>query len=81
VVDEDRELLKGMGVYRAIKNVEQGAATTVWAAVSPYFNKAEHGGQYLADVGVSDQFAPYAFDKEAEEKLWDISCKAVGVAA
>lgn len=72
------------------KSPEQGAATTVWAAVSPHFEEGQNGGRYLAEVAEADlaeagvQFAgdgysAYAYDEEAEEKLWKLSCEAVGV--
>jgi len=70
------------------RSAEQGAATTVWAALSPYFDTK--GGVYLADAGVSgvaaadehfagNGYAPHAFDQEAEEKLWKLSFGAVGL--
>lgn len=69
-------------------NVAQGAATTVWAALEPRFNG--YGGVYLAEVGEarpvedSDQsnvpaYAPYAYDQGGEERLWEISQRAVGL--
>lgn len=69
-------------------NAGQGAATTVWAALSPYFE--DHGGIYLAEVGVAPAlgedegigrcgYATYAYDKEAEDRLWEVSLKAVGL--
>jgi NAD(P)-dependent dehydrogenase (short-subunit alcohol dehydrogenase family) len=69
-------------------NVSQGAATTVWAALEPRFNG--YGGVHLAEVGearpVEDgepinvpAYAPYAYDPEGEERLWDLSNRAVGL--
>jgi len=69
-------------------DVSQGAATTVWAALEPRFNK--YGGVHLAEVGearlVGDgepinvpAYAPYAYDTEAEERLWALSCRTVGL--
>ncbi|KAI5194260.1 hypothetical protein AUEXF2481DRAFT_34137 [Aureobasidium subglaciale EXF-2481] len=66
----------------------QGAATTVWAALEPHFDK--QGGVYLAETGVSSAakedehfagpgYAPHAFDETAEEKLWRLSFAAVGL--
>jgi NAD(P)-dependent dehydrogenase (short-subunit alcohol dehydrogenase family) len=71
-------------------DVGQGAATTVWAALEPRFN--EYGGVHLAEVGearpVEDgepinvpAYAPYAYDPEGEERLWDLSNKAVGLSS
>lgn len=69
-------------------NVSQGAATTVWAALEPRFNR--YGGVYLAEVGearpVEDGepinvpgYAPYAYDPEGQERLWELSERAVGL--
>lgn len=71
------------------KSPEQGAATTVWAAVSPHF-EGGNGGRYLEDVGEagpqpagaktgSAGYAKHAYDPEGEEKLWKLSCETVGV--
>lgn len=71
-----------------LRSPEQGAATTVWCAVSPYWEGK--GGKYCSDVGDSAPmaegtvpgaagYAPHAYNEEAEEKLWKLSCKAVGV--
>ncbi|KAF2160344.1 hypothetical protein M409DRAFT_70507 [Zasmidium cellare ATCC 36951] len=69
-----------------IKSLEQGAATTVWAAVSPHFEDVANGGRYLADVGEAgtagsnhEAYSPHAYDEDGEDKLWKLSCKAVGV--
>jgi NAD(P)-dependent dehydrogenase (short-subunit alcohol dehydrogenase family) len=69
-------------------DVSQGAATTVWAALEPRFN--DYGGVHLAEVGEArlvgegepinvPAYAPYAYDPEGEERLWEVSCRAVGV--
>lgn len=52
---------------------EHGAATQVWAAVSP--DLAERGGSYLQDCGVSDAVAPYARDAQRAAQLWTLSEK------
>lgn len=73
------------------KSPEQGAATTVWAAVSPHF-EGGNGGRYLAEVGecgpvpqgaemMADGYAPHAYNEDAEEKLWKLSCDIVGIPA
>lgn len=70
-------------------NVGQGAATTVWAALEPRFNS--YGGVHLAEVGEArlveedepinvPAYAPYAYDSEAEERLWELSERAVSLA-
>jgi NAD(P)-dependent dehydrogenase (short-subunit alcohol dehydrogenase family) len=47
---------------------EQGAATQVWAAVSPEL--ADQGALYLEDCGVSEAVAPYARDAQHAAELW-----------
>lgn len=74
-------------VVKIEKSWDQGAATTVWAAVSPYFN--DKGGLYLGDCGVCSPgstpvealYSPHAYDEAGEKKLWDISAQMVGVDA
>jgi len=89
LTDED---LKAFGVYREngvlkapdwLKNTEQGAATTVWCAVSPQLNSK--GGVYCedcdiapllpADSKLSSGVRPWAVDKKAAEALWVLSEK------
>lgn len=56
---------------------EFGAATQVWAAVSPQL--ARRGGLYLEDCGVSAA-APHARHRQRAAELWDLSeklCAAV----
>ena len=69
------------------KSVEQGAATSVWAAVGKVWEGK--GGVYLEDVRegveveevdlVKGGFKKWAVDKEAAERLWGWSCGEVGV--
>jgi hypothetical protein len=71
-----------------MKSLEQGAATTVWAAVSDDFKN--DGGHYLENLTVtgprdeSDEsihapgYAPHVFDQEKEDRLWKISNELVG---
>lgn len=63
------------GGLPGFKTVEQGAATSVFAAVSP--SLADIGGRYLedADFGVP---AEYAVDVDAAERLWAMSEEFVG---
>jgi NAD(P)-dependent dehydrogenase (short-subunit alcohol dehydrogenase family) len=67
------------------KTVEQGAATSVWAATAPEL--AGHGGIYLEDCQIAkpkqsdDQdggFADYAVDPESAERLWALSEELLG---
>ncbi|KAF7544108.1 hypothetical protein G7Z17_g10208 [Cylindrodendrum hubeiense] len=82
---------KGMDhLLPLMKSVEQGAATTVWAAVGKLW---EHeGGKYLVDCTVAEPgsggedkmvtptYATYAYDAEEEGRLWRDSLKLVGLA-
>ena len=52
---------------------EHGAATQVWAAVSPEL--ADKGALYLEDCGVSEAVAPYARDEWRAADWWDLSEK------
>jgi NAD(P)-dependent dehydrogenase (short-subunit alcohol dehydrogenase family) len=58
------------------KSVEQGAATSVWAAVAPELETL--GGSYLADCQVSDHHAAWAVDPDAAARLWTLSEELVG---
>ncbi|KAF6812088.1 hypothetical protein CSOJ01_05369 [Colletotrichum sojae] len=78
---------------KSMKSVEQGAATTVYAAVSAEWEG--RGGKYLSDCGekgpaapgeiakgpasADTGYAPWAFDGEKAGALWQESCKLVGV--
>ena len=67
------------------KSVEQGAATTVWAAVAQEFENK--GGLYLDDCALGiiktkeqaykdfNGYLPYALDENNAEKLWEMSEK------
>ena len=69
-----------------VKTSEQGAATTIWAAVSPKLDGL--GGLYLeecdvarvvaADDPCADGVRPFAIDDVAAERLWDLSVKLTG---
>lgn len=50
---------------------EQGAATQVWAAVSPEL--ADVGGVYLSNCAIRGDVAPYAVDPERAARLWSAS--------
>lgn len=68
------------------KSVAAGAATTVWAAVSPDLDG--HGGIYLEDCGFSQPrtpeggrgsgYEPSALDPDRAERLWQLSMDLVG---
>jgi NAD(P)-dependent dehydrogenase (short-subunit alcohol dehydrogenase family) len=52
---------------------EQGAATQVWAAVSPELT--DRGALYLEDCAISETVAPYARDEQRAADLWLLSEK------
>lgn len=56
---------------------EQGAATQVWAAVSPEL--AERGALYLEDCRISDNVAPYASDEQRAAEFWLLSEKICAI--
>ncbi|KAF2970118.1 hypothetical protein GQX73_g3490 [Xylaria multiplex] len=71
-----------------MQNTEQGAATSVWAAVSRGLEG--RGGKYLEQCQVSEGItqgsdvigpghAPWAYDGEDAKKLYDVSMKLVGL--
>lgn len=75
-------------VKKVLKSHEQGAATTVWAAISKELEG--RGALYLEDCAVAKQapegaqqrspgYAAHAFDKGKEERLWQESLKMVGL--
>ncbi|KAH3979544.1 hypothetical protein HBH98_175770 [Parastagonospora nodorum] len=70
-----------------MKSVEQGAATTLWAAIGKVWEGT--GGKYLEDCQVSKPlkegggdldagYAEWAYDPENEAKLWKLSNEWVG---
>ncbi|KAL8788917.1 MAG: hypothetical protein Q9213_001440 [Squamulea squamosa] len=72
-----------------MKSPAQGAATTVYAALSKEWEG--RGGRYLEDCAESPPvgpsggstavgYAPYAYDEISARKLWEDSCQMVGVA-
>ncbi|MEQ8841029.1 MAG: SDR family NAD(P)-dependent oxidoreductase [Acidimicrobiales bacterium] len=64
----------GGGLPR-FKSIEQGAATSVFAAVSPSLEGV--GGRYLDDADFGDP-AAYAVAPDAAERLWTMSERLVG---
>ncbi|KAM0232935.1 hypothetical protein ACHAPO_007395 [Fusarium lateritium] len=89
-IDMSQFDLKGeMGRY--LKNVGQGAATTVYAALSKDFEG--RGGMYLSDcdeeppsktgsdvaLSIEPGYASWIYNQEAEGRLWEESLKLVGV--
>lgn len=84
------DAFKGMEhLYPSMKSVEQGAATSVWAAVGQAWS--QEGGKYLVDCAVAGPyvegedkfttggFAPWAYDAEMAGRLWRDSLGLVGL--
>lgn len=76
-------------LYPLMKSVQQGAATTVWAAVGKEWQHA--GGKYLVDCAVarpyeegedkftSPGYAPWVYDEDLADRLWKDSLRLVGL--
>ncbi len=69
---------------RDIKNVQQGAATSVWCAISPDLDG--QGGVYCEDCDIAvvepellRGVRPYAIDPVRAEQLWELSAYWEGV--
>lgn len=76
------------GMLEMLKSAQQGAATTVWAAVAKVWEGT--GGKYLEDCQISAPLdenssfispghATWVYNEEKAEKLWEISNKLVGI--
>lgn len=94
-VEGEMEGLKSdKDVAKHMKSVEQGSATSVWAATAREFEGK--GGVFCEDCEVSGPtptgvatagpnidpgYAPHAYNPEGEEKLWKISLELVGLKA
>jgi NAD(P)-dependent dehydrogenase (short-subunit alcohol dehydrogenase family) len=86
----EEELQAALRIYHSavpFKNIEQGAATTIWCAVSPQLNG--QGGVYCencdiapivpADSKLFSGVRPWAVDQAAAEALWVLSEKLTSV--
>ncbi|KAH6639885.1 WW domain-containing oxidoreductase [Boeremia exigua] len=86
------DAFKGMeALYPTMKSVEQGAATSVWAAVGKEWS--HKGGKYLVDCAVAKPYmdgedkvttlgyAPWAYDVDEAKRLWKDSLVLVGLPA
>ena len=81
-------MTKNQEVTRQMKSTEQGAATTVWAALSKELEGK--GGSFLEDCAIAPPvqgsnpmavgYAPHAYNEEGEKRLWADSCKMLGLA-
>jgi hypothetical protein len=59
-----------------VQTAQTGAATQVWAAVSPTL--LDVGGVYLRDCTISDDYADYGKDVERAAQLWTLSERLCG---
>ena len=91
------ELFQQMGFYdeegnmkpevvASLKTIPQGAATTVWAAISPLLNN--HGGVYCEDTDVAEihhgqtfsaGVKTYSLDEVKAKRLWKLSEEMTGI--
>ena len=60
-----------------LKTPWQGAQTTIYCAVSEELDGVS--GKYLADCQVQRPQNPAAIDDNMAERLWQLSCKMVGL--
>ena len=81
-------ILKDEAIAKIWKSPEQGAATTVWAAVAKALEG--QGGKYLEDCHISKPYNPadgqwgaghatWAYDAGEEARLWKKSLELVGL--
>ncbi|KAH7140235.1 hypothetical protein B0J13DRAFT_676622 [Dactylonectria estremocensis] len=74
-------------IRKNMKSPEQGAATTIWAAIGKQWEG--NGGKYLSDCAEAEPikdgdspfgsgYAKHAYDPESEGRLWEDSLKLVG---
>ena len=79
---------KDEAMQRAFKTVEQGAASTVWAATAPELEG--EGGKFIENCKViinsydpavpySEGYVEWTYSPEKEAKLWEVSQKLVGI--
>jgi len=82
--DEKGELLPEFAA--SLRTVEQGAATTIWCAISPLLNSI--GGVYCEDADIavlslgediSAGIKPYSLDESNAKRLWKLSERMTGV--
>lgn len=66
------ETFQKIGKYLFVKSIEQGAATTVFAATA----SGLISGSYLADCKVTEP-SPLALDQSLVERVWDLSERAI----
>ncbi|KAJ6161722.1 hypothetical protein N7485_009952 [Penicillium canescens] len=81
-------MLEDKALVKSLKSPEQGAATTVWAAIGKEWENK--GGRYLSNCAeakrgddlsdmTSADYVSHTYDRESEGRLWEDSVKIVGV--
>lgn len=81
-------MLNNKALLKTLKSPEQGAATTVWAAISKEWENK--GGKYLANCAEANRgtydgnvssadYVSHTYNPESESKLWEDSLKIVGL--
>ncbi|XP_042722724.1 dehydrogenase/reductase SDR family member on chromosome X, partial [Lagopus leucura] len=70
------KVVKWMTAWLFFKTPEEGASTTIYAAVSPEMEGV--GGCYLYNEERTKS-ADVAYDEELQRRLWTESCKMVGI--
>lgn len=84
---DTEEMMKGEKFQKFTKNTEQGAATTLYAALSKEWEG--RGGRYFENCAeaqpvegndmMAPGYAPHAYNEEGEKRLWADSLKFVGL--
>ena len=88
--DQFEKMLEANVARKHLKDLGQGAATTLWAALSPELEGK--GGLYCEDCHIAEPasagagpgtpgYAEHAYDPEGEAKLWALSEKMASAAA
>jgi len=86
--DMKKRIAEGEDTRKFMKNEEQGAATTIYAALDKDWEGK--GGEYLEDCNIAKSLgdapgdgargaAKHIHDEEAETKLWNVASKLVGL--
>jgi hypothetical protein len=81
-------LMTNAYILKILKSTEQGAATTVWAAVGKEWEN--QGGKYLEDVREAERgeddgqifgvgWVKQTYNPQEEDRLWGDSLKIVGL--
>ena len=78
VDDFYKVVLQDETMRKAMKDTEQGAATSVRAAICQDHEGGRNGGLYLSNCAVKEEgYAPFAYDAKGAAALWEHSEKVV----